>query len=355
MNEFDEHYEIRKANKDDIDAIMKYIDEDWRKGHIMSVNKELFEYEFLEEDDSVNMVLAINRENGRIDGIMGYLCASNCPDKKDIWGSIWKVRDGSISLLGVEIMRRMEEISGCRYHLGMGANPKTNIPLVRVMFKRTGAKLSHYYMLGSVSPEDMRIAKITNLPSPSALDETTSSNTYSFEVRKITNPDDLKPLFATKACLDAVPYKDLWYINKRFFNHPISSYDVYGIFAKESGDEAAAYSPVAAFVTRVQEANDSSVLRIVDYIGEESAITAAGPFIKKLLDDNNYEYADFYCFGIDDEHLKNGGFICLKDGDENIIPNYFKPFLQENIDIWVHYPVNGARFCKADGDQDRPN
>ena len=44
MNAYDVRYEIRLANKSDIDSIMKFIDKYWKKNHIMSRNRELFEY-----------------------------------------------------------------------------------------------------------------------------------------------------------------------------------------------------------------------------------------------------------------------------------------------------------------------
>ena len=45
------------------------------------------------------------------------------------------------------------------------------------------------------------------------------------------------------------------------------------------------------------------------------------------------------------------------DDDMNIIPDYFSPFEQKNIDIWVDSSnrIDTCCFFKADGDQDRPN
>ena len=70
MNAYDVRYEIRLANKSDIDSIMKFIDKYWKKNHIMSRNRELFEYEFLEDDGTVNFLLAIDRKNGLIQALL---------------------------------------------------------------------------------------------------------------------------------------------------------------------------------------------------------------------------------------------------------------------------------------------
>ena len=47
MNKYDEKYEIRLANENDIDSIMTFIDEHWKKNHILAVDRELFKYEYL--------------------------------------------------------------------------------------------------------------------------------------------------------------------------------------------------------------------------------------------------------------------------------------------------------------------
>ena len=60
MNRYDERYEIRLAKYNDIVNIMDFINKYWKQGHIMSCDREYFEYEFLEEDN-VNFILAIER------------------------------------------------------------------------------------------------------------------------------------------------------------------------------------------------------------------------------------------------------------------------------------------------------
>ena len=52
MNKFDEKYDIRLAKADETDEIMFFLDKHWKKGHILSKNKELFNYEFLDKDNT---------------------------------------------------------------------------------------------------------------------------------------------------------------------------------------------------------------------------------------------------------------------------------------------------------------
>lgn len=53
--------------------------------------------------------------------------------------------------------------------------------------------------------------------------------------------------------------------------------------------------------------------------------------------------------------MYEAGFVEVNEEDGNIIPNYFEPFVQENIDIWVDSRDDNSLFTKADADQDRPN
>ena len=97
-------------------------------------------------------------------------------------------------------------------------------------------------------------------------------------------------------------------------------------------------------------------IRFVDYIGERTLISGIGAFLKNLLSETDgAEYIDFYCAGINEEDVYEAGFVEVNEEDGNIIPNYFEPFVQENIDIWVDSREYNSLFTKADADQDRPN
>ena len=77
--------------------------------------------------------------------------------------------------------------------------------------------------------------------------------------------------------------------------------------------------------------------------------------IDKMLKEK-HEYIDIYEVGIEDEILENSGFIERVEEDSNIIPNYFEPFIQKNIEIYYMSNCNSKfRMFKGDGDQDRPS
>jgi len=108
MNQFDTRYEIRLADSSDIELIMDFIDKYWKKGHIMSQDRDLFQYEY-QDGDQINFILAIDKNTRLLEGIFGFIKCSDTKDvkKKDIWGSMWKVRESgeNMPLLGILIQK----------------------------------------------------------------------------------------------------------------------------------------------------------------------------------------------------------------------------------------------------------
>lgn len=338
-NSYDEQYMFRVANKNDIESIMKFIENNWKSNHILAHNMDFFEYEFLEADGTVNFILAIDRNKGTIECLNGFLKASHDDNNLDVWGSVWKVLDGNMGMLGAELIRRRKELTNCRCDLDVGDNPQTAIPVLKVLLKRYTAKMKHYYMLSNRI--DYRIAKISYVPKKTLGKE-------SYNVVQLCNINDVQNRFNVTEYKDSIPYKDYWYINHRFFNHPVYKYEIYGI---EKDDNIG-----AIIVLRNQLYENRVAVRFVDYIGDRTLIKGIGRFLEKYLKEkSNSEYIDFYCLGIEESYILDAGLVKLRDDDENVIPNYFEPFLQENIDIWVDSMEKDSLFMKADADQDRPN
>ena len=90
-------------------------------------------------------------------------------------------------------------------------------------------------------------------------------------------------------------------------------------------------------------------------IGEDEGLSYCGSALDRLLRDNEYEFIDLYSHGIPIDRLENCGLKIMTERDENIIPNYFEPFVQENVDINFIYSWGDFRMFRGDGDQDRPS
>jgi hypothetical protein len=337
-NRFDQKYEIRLALYEEIPDVMQFIDENWKKGHILATNRDFFEYEMV-VDGKVNFLIAKDKESGTIEGILGFLPCSKDQEKLDIWGVVWKTVPQSMPMLGMELKKRLMTIIGARTDLGVGANPRTSVPLLGRIYHYYTAKMKHYYRLADI--HEYKIAKVRekNIPhyNPSE----------SVIVKELLNKEELEQFFDFATVKDVIPYKDCWYYTKRFFKHPIYKYSVWGIENIENKKRA-------VMVTRIQKCNESSAVRIVDYLGEQALFGNCGNFLDLLLREN--EYIDFYFDGFEEEYAKSAGMVAVTD-DGNIIPDYFYPFEQVNVDIYVDCSNNKERcfFFKGDGDQDRPN
>ena len=344
MNKYDERYDIRLASINDIDAIMQFINDYWRENHIMSTNRQLFEYEYV-DGENVNFVLAIDKSTNLIEGIFGFLRCSYTEDKekKDIWGSMWKVNadHDNIPLLGIELAKRVRILTGCRCQIGNGANPDTTVLLRKIYFGEKTVKMDQFYYLNA-KKEQYNIAVINEKWRPQVKEKKGQ-----ILVQRFFSIEEIKERFNVED-VEAIPYKDNWYINKRYFNHPIYNYQVYGLGLCNQEIEA-------LLVVREVTHKGSKVLRIVDYIGNQELFSYLSDTFEKWVQENDYEYIDFFTYGFKEQAIYDAGFRKRTEEDTNIIPNYFEPFLQENIDIWAHYKLDGTLFFKADGDQDRPN
>ena len=167
---------------------------------------------------------------------------------------------------------------------------------------------------------------------------------------RIDDPEELKQ-FHFDADPRIRPLKDRGYVYKRFFRHPIYSYDVYAL--RHGG------AMVTLIICRTAEHNGSRACRLVDFYGPDASMPQAASFLQEYIVDHDAEYADFICHGFDDEIMKEAGFRDLDfSQNELIIPNYFEPFERKNVPVYcVADRAPGVHFrqVKADGDQDRPN
>lgn len=341
-NKLDEIYEFRLAEEADISRIMRYIREVWDAEHILGNNEEFFRYEFC-YDGHVNFVLAVRKDNGRIDAVHGFYPASNewGTTHFDIWGAMWSVRkEKNVSpFLGIEIGMRMAILVDARESMGVGIRPSTSARIHGARNEHFVGKMNHYYMLNHLS--DYQIAHVEEKKFPA---EAKMSTVQMFP---ITTEIMLNKMYSF-ADTEQIPYKDSWYINKRFLSYPYVDYEVYGLGESESAIKA-------VLVLRRVRNNNRTAIRIVDYIGDIHMLPKIQCLLQKMMD-KNCEYIDFYCYGFEDEVIEAAGFCRREIEDKNIIPNYFSPFEQRNVDIYFNYTKeHKVRICKADADQDRPN
>ena len=106
-------------------------------------------------------------------------------------------------------------------------------------------------------------------------------------------------------------------------------------------------------VLREQKQFNQRVLRFIDYLGDPETIGLIGHQLLKFVIEGGYEYLDCYAVSSFAEHLKKLGF--LEKTEEMIVPDYFSPFEQSNIDLNYFSSLDQPFFFKGEGDQDRYN
>ena len=330
---------IKFASIDDVDDIMKFINDYWKENHILSTDKKLFLYEYL-DNNRVNFLISKDSSNN-INAILGFIKSSN--DKKDIWAAMWRaLKSKKNPMLGIELLEhlRSSDDYGVLSCNGIGAN---TIGIYNYLKIYTNY-LNHFVLINN-NMRKYSIAKISNTKYFKSVNFL-SNDRYSL---KRIEEDDFD--FDFEQFKEFIPYKDDNYFYKRFCLHPIYKYDIYGIFDQDK--------LISLLVTRVEEHNGARVLRIVEFIGIEESIQYVSKYLYEIITINNYEYIDFLNFGINEKTLKNAGFFILDhDSTELIIPNYFYPFIQKNVKINFFADtnaINKIRMNRADGDQDRPS
>ena len=331
-------YKIRFATKDDVKNIMDFIRNEWSENSILANDYEIFKFQYIVKDE-VCFAIAENENTKEILGILGYIPYSN-EEKRDVCTALWKVKEVNIPLLGIQILKYIYANVGCRVMASCGLNTHTISLYDRLRFK-TGV-FSHYYKLNE--KDEYKICKINKKIN---LNNQLLKIQYDFE--EIENYNQLVEKFDVTKYKNRRIYKDEEFLKRRYIDHPVYKYKIYGI-----KDENNIINSI--IIGREQKINSKVIFRIVDFIGNEYDINYTNKAFNKLIEDKDYEYIDFYEYGIKEEILNNAGFILNREEDGNIIPNYFEPFVQKNVEI-SFYTSDDENFYmfKGDADQDRPN
>lgn len=338
-------YDIRFCKIEEGDQLIEFLKNYWKEDHIFVLCRRLFDWQHLDKKNNrYNYVVARHKKTGEFHSVLGFVPTSQFDDeieKMEIWPCIWKSRDDiQVKGLGVAL-----------YYYLKNTLPVETIAILGIseialsIYKHwnfTTGKVKQFYMLNENMKEYHLLKK------------------YKMNERQLSTilPDKtLEP--CTKAELEALDgniletmnkYKSLKYYKNRFFEHPLYEYKAYKIV---HGTEIR-----MVMITRENTVEMSKCLRIVDFIGDISELYGCDKQIQQLLEENDYEYIDFICTGVDKGKLLEAGFRDRDDSDI-IIPNYFEPFLLKNISLDYAFKtvVDDAEsvFVKADADQDRPN
>ncbi|MCD8016103.1 MAG: hypothetical protein LUG99_23705 [Lachnospiraceae bacterium] len=343
---YDEFYDFRMANVNDVDAIMDFIRGEWRADHILGRNKELFLWQygndFYGDPETINMLL-MTEKDGTIVGVNGFIPYS-CRKESNLCVSsaITKVKASvALPMSGVELIKRFKNIVRADNYYSSGANPKTMIPIGEKVFHYSVGVMQQFYMLNP-DMKNFIIAKVVNK-------EYRGYEKHSVQAFRINRFTELESKYDFSICYSGQGYKSKEYIQHRYFDHPVYEYMVYGIKVSDKN----IFNNV--LIGREIEVNTHKIFRIVDFLGSIGTLSAIGSILHEMMEKENYEYIDCMVGTISHEIMEKAGFSLRDENDCNIIPHYFEPFVRENIDVWYQKSDSNVVIFKADGDQDRPN
>ena len=339
-------YDVHFCAKDEVEDLVDFINRYWRENHIFVLSRKLLDWQHFDaKNQRYNFVIAKYRTTGEVHSILGFVPTSQFDpsiQRSEIWPCIWKSRpDIHRKGLGVSLYYFLKENLEIETISILGIS-ETALSIYKHWNFSTG-KIKQYY-----------------LSNPGHQEILSRNRETSMENAKNTPGWCLKALpFDEYKCIDAKSelfsfldnYKSKAYYMNRYYKHPIYHYCFWAVM---HGSRI-----MAIVIARECGTEESTCLRIVDYAGDFSYMSNIGYDLKKLLLQNNYEYIDMLSYGFADDLFTKAGFIRRAVNSETVIPNYFEPFLQQNIDLDFAYKSTKAdyRFIlfKADADQDRPN
>ena len=327
---------FRLARPDEGPAVAAFLDAHWGEKHPLVHLPDFFDFYYRPFGPDGPLQFAFAEQDGAPVAIVGYIRA-NALETPDIWVSIWcavKGHNGS----GLELMAALPGLTNARVMACNNIRPRTMAFYTFLGY--TAERLPHYYRLADkASYAVARVVRRDILPAGG-----------SAVLRLLPDEDALRKCGYTPDPARR-PYKDLWYLARRYFHYPHFKYDVWA--AQENG------KLLAYVVTRTvctQDTGCAAVVRLVDFIGEDAVLPRLGAALDAILNHAGAEYMDCYNAGIPADVWLAAGFTERIEGDGCIIPNYLTPPLHENTEYYyfTNKPENFVMF-KADGDQDRPN
>lgn len=338
-------YKLEYCSEENKPRLIEFIRKYWKEDHVFVKSDELFRFQhFNAQDNNYNFVLGINTQTNEIDGINGIIPLSHydyeLKQYNDTWGGIWKIRpdvhNDEIAFLGIMLF---EVLDAYNSHGSIGMSPIAW--KLHKLKKYHMCYLSQYYILN----DECTDFHIANIPQDAIGKDRHFSSSSKYELIKI---DNIGTITDADVQHSYFPMKSLRYLMNRFQLHPIYKYHFWGIYEGTTLR--------AILIGRIINVDGHLVIRIMDVYGKLEGISSIYSLVQKLLKEYNAEYLDCLNYGIDPSVFDAMGFNILDVNGEIIIPNYFEPFLRENIMLNGAYRANfHYTMFKADSDQDRPN
>ena len=338
-------YPSKKKTREIKNLISKYWVNKSKKKHILVRNIQVFDWLYFLKKDKYSFFYTENKK--KCNGFLGFVQNSkfsNKLKKNDVlWLSMW-LSDIKFSknknFTGLKIILFFLNYFKKKTIATIGCNNKTKELYHNLGFK-VGA-LTHAYMLNPYISK-FKIAKI--------------KKNSQLKVKSVNlNYQILESIKSLKNSKFDKNYSMIFNKNIEYFINKYEKNIFYSykfLVLKEKNE--------AKFLIVYKKINLKTkvVIRFIDFFGNFKYLPKIKESIMHFFNNKNVEYIDFYYHGIPDKYLIKSGFKIKKNNSKIIIPNYFEPFLRQNINI--NYAIKKVSFrdtqflFKGDCDQERPN
>ena len=338
---------MRRCRAADVADVLAFLHTFWKPGHIFTVQRSLFDWQYASRDHPGEYSMAIARRNAddALLGLLGYLPTRHFDPSlaadTTVWLALWKVRDDIAPAgLGLQLVKYVAD-----------TEPHTSIgvigfnPAVRPLYQALGFSVGElqHYVLRNPDMNHVRLATFQHRPLGMIVD------------RGITAvPADVEHFSELVAGLDLAdrdaqaPRKTPAYFLARYLQHPIYRYLCFVV--RRAG------RPIGLLAMRMATHLGRHALRVVDYIGPADAVDGLGLPVLRQVQALGAEYADVYNWGIEPELFEQAGFSRVDPDGPDVVPDHFEPFEPRNVRILFALKTRQpAVLFKGDSDQDRPN
>ncbi|MGR3636673.1 MAG: hypothetical protein ACU0BK_12235 [Shimia sp.] len=321
--------EIRFAQKGEEIEILEFLREHWDSNFSVVKSRALFDHLY-EGADGPNFVIA--RDEDRIVAILGFTIYDHV--QKNVFLMLWRSID-SVGTTGIDLIRFLQG-QGYGSISSVGVRPDVLV-IYKLLGFQTGAlkqwvKVNH-------SIDTYQILMPSSVPVEKPLLSEVSGDII--EVREFDPDFEYFNLVE-----EGSPFKPLSYLEKRYFQHPHYKYRV---FAYREKGKIANY-----FVTRTVEYNGATALRLVECVAHEVGFVTFSIHVERLFETERHEYIDLYSLNFTSKTLEEAGYRDCEVVEDQIVPNYFEPFMQESEVKYYITDMNSPHLYKGDGDADRP-
>ena len=276
--------ELRFCTDKEVPLVMDFIKNYWSNTHILSRNRNLFDWQHKNKRTGLyDFAIAVN--NGEIYGCLGVIRNSRYDiqlvNDDTVWLTTWKVRDDAPAGLGLQLHSFVSKNLSYSWIGTVGNNS-----VVTSIYKALGYKTGMMKQFATINPEIQNF-QIIKLPGDTRHSSTQLIGAPSITLNYIERNtfDSIKP--STVPWLwDQFPVKSLAYFKSRYLEHPYYEYKIYSV---EQNNVV-----FGLLVTRICEANNARVLRIVDVRLRANLRGNLATALQQLLIKNGCECVDVY-------------------------------------------------------------